>query len=149
MQTRSTPEGTADGSPSGTKTQLFVSRTARGEVKPGDKVYYVGPRAAELVSYGAIEVAVYVGPVPSNPRWPQVRIHLGWIGAEEVSADCLFASESEARAHLSALVKKRLRRLRAEVKRLAALDVANAKMRDRTGQIKKRVLDEIAARGAR
>lgn len=112
-------------------------------MKPGDKVFYVHPRAAERVSFGAIEVGVYIGPEPSDPRWPQVRVHLGWVGSEALAADCVFATEEEARAHLTKLVKRRLRNLRAEVKRLAALDIASVKLRDRTGQIKKRVLAEI------
>lgn len=117
-------------------------------MKPGDKVFYVPHNAADLVYLQPIRAGIYVGPDPqSMPKWPKVLIHFGWLSPESESVDSVFATEDEAKARVVALVKSHLRRIRAEAKRLASLDLARVKVRDRTGQIKKRVLAQIAAGG--
>ena len=81
------------------------------------------------------------------PKWPKVLIHFGWLSPESEAVDSVFATEDEAKARVVALVKSHLRRIRAEAKRLASLDLARVKVRDRTGQNKKRDLAKILGGG--
>ena len=112
-------------------------------MKPGDKVFHVDGRAGEYPYIGSIRVGVFVERTNVETRWPKVRVHFGWIAAEDVDPDSVFATKGEAEARLVALVKKHLARIRAEARRLAKFDLAGVKVQDRTGQIKKRDLAKI------
>lgn len=115
-------------------------------MKPGDIVYHVPPRAMHYSPADWIRTGVFIGPKrDSNIRLKQVRVHFGWVGVEEVQEALVFPNIDAARAHVRIELRKHLRRLRTELKKLKALDVAAVKPRDRTKQIKPRKLAELLA----
>jgi hypothetical protein len=106
-------------------------------MKPGDKVYYVRRDAARYPYLQSIKAGILIELVGTDTTRPTARVHLGWLGPEEVDAGSVFEGEEAAKAHLAVLVKKHIRKLRADIKRLSALDLGKVKTQDRTRDIKK------------
>lgn len=115
-------------------------------MKPGDKVFYVSSYAAQYPYIHSIRAAIFIQEVGVGTRWPRLQIHLGGLGTEDVEHKCVFATFDEALAGLQAAIKKRIPKLRAEVRRLKAFVPAKVKLGDRTSSIRPHRLQEILAK---